>query len=63
MTQQQKDMNPLTHTEPIRYPPGQDPVLDVPHNPTAAVDDFKRVLIYSMLLAVAFIAGAYLITS
>lgn len=63
MTEQKKDMNPLTHTEPVVYPPGQDPVLDVPHDRTAAVDDFQRVLIYSMALAVVFILGAFLITS
>lgn len=57
-----RDMNPLTHTEPVRYPPGQDPVLDAPHDKDAAVDDFRRVLVLSLILSVVFIAAAYLIT-
>jgi len=57
-----KEMNPLRHPEPVRYPPGEDPVLDVPHDPEAAVDDFRRVLVLSLILSVVFIAAAYLIT-
>lgn len=61
--EEKKNMNPLTHTEPVRYPPGEDPVLDVPHDRDAAVDDFRRVLVLSLILSFVFIVGAYLITS
>jgi hypothetical protein len=56
------DMNPLTHTEPVAYPPGKDPVLDVPHDKEAAVDDFKRVLSLSLVLAAVFIGAIFVIT-
>jgi hypothetical protein len=56
------DMNPLTHTEPVAYPPGTDPVLDAPRDKEAAVDDFKRVLILSLILAAVFVGAAFVIT-
>lgn len=55
-------MNPLAHPEPVVYPPGTDPILDSPHDKAAAVDDFKRVLVYSLVLAAVFIGAAWIIT-
>lgn len=56
-------MAPMSHTEPVAYPPGKDPVLDSPHDREAAVDDFNRVLWYSLALALVFVVSAYIITS
>jgi hypothetical protein len=56
-------MAPLSHPEPVRYPPGQDPVLDNPKDANAATDDFHRVLWYSLALALVFVVAAYVITS
>lgn len=56
------DLNPLLHPEVLVYPPGQDPVLDSPHDKEAAVDDFKRVLTFSLILAAVFIGAAFVIT-
>ena len=60
--QKHRDMNPLTHTEPVAYPPGKDPVLDAPHDKDAAVDDFKRVLVLSLILAAVFFGASFVIT-
>ena len=62
MSENHRDMNPLTHTEPVASPPGQDPVLDSPRDKEAATDDFNRVLWYSLALAFAFFVGSYIIT-
>lgn len=56
------DMNPLLHTEAVVYPPGTDPVLDSPRDKAAAADDFKRVLVLSLILAAVFIGAAFIIT-
>ena len=63
MSDKHRDMNPLTHTAPVAYPPGQDPVLDSPHDKDAAVDDFNRVLVLSLILAAVFFGASYVITS
>jgi hypothetical protein len=55
-------MAPLSHPEPVRYPPGRDPVLDNPKDPEAAVDDFRRVLLYSLALAFVFVLASYVIS-
>jgi len=62
MSTDRHDMNPLAHPEPVAYPPGKDPVLDNPRDPNAAVDDFQRVLIYTLALTVVFIVASYLIS-
>jgi hypothetical protein len=56
------DMNPLAHPEPVAYPPGTDPILDSPRDKEAAIDDFKRVLIYSLVLSAVFIGASWIIT-
>lgn len=65
MTDQQHpphNVNPMTHDEPVKYPAGRDPVLDSPHNKEAAVDDFKRVLVLSLILAAVFMGASFIIT-